>query len=281
MTIVNPIVPTYASRTPYLTPAEYTASPTGVDVSSLVAGGSAQQNADALAQTIARASSWVDTECRKILAATLDTQAGRYRVSADNTIRIPLDNTPIVAVVDVSVGSSQAGVQLLPATTIPLVEISRKTITVPVQFPAGAAVAAVVHYVNGYANSLLSGAAAAGATTIAVDSTLGIIPGMQVTIYDPGATEQVTVVAVAGNAVTLAAPLLFQHQADVAVSALPPAIKQATVLKTSALIKTRGDSAFVMPSLGSEPTQKQTLDPSGSGDETIAAELLAPFRRVA
>ena len=28
-------------------------------------------------------------------------------------------------------------------------------------------------------------------------------------------------------------------------------------------------------------SQKQTLDPSGSGDETIAAELLAPFRRVA
>ena len=281
MTVTSPIVPTYSSRIPYLTPVEYEASPTGVDTGNLVPDGTTQQNADALVQTIARASSWVDTECRKVLAATLDTTAGRYRVRGDGTITVPLDFTPILQVTSVQAGST-------PSTLSPLGDLSnvwlgRKVATIPLWgVPVGSGWAyAVVQYVNGYANGLLTQTVSAQATTLTLDSTLGIAPGEQLTIYDPGSTETVTVATVTDTGVTLTAPTASAHLANVAVSALPPAIKQATVLLTSALIKTRGDDAIVMPDISGQPSHSQTMDPTGSEDITVAFELLAPYRRVA
>lgn len=287
MTVTSPIVSTYSSRIPYLTPQEYIASPTGVDTGNLVPTGTTQQNADALVQTIARASNWVDTECRKVLAATLDTQAGRYRVRADGTIRVALDFTPILQITSVQAG-------LTPSTMATITDLSnawidRKVATIPLwglsvapgnPYASSDRMFAVVQYVNGYANCLLTAVAPANTTTLTVDSALGIVAGQQLTIYDPGSTEAVTVATVTGNTITLTSPTVSAHLANVAVSALPPAIKQATVLLTSALIKTRGDDAIVMQEVG-QGTEHQQMDASGSEDVTVALELLAPYRRVA
>lgn len=280
MTATSPIVSTYSSRIPYLTPAEYQASPTGVDTGNLVVNGTTQQNADALKQTIARASSWVDVQCRKVLAATLDTQAGRYRVRSDCTIRVALDYTPILQVTAVQAASTPS--TLTTVTDLSNVWIDRKVATIPVwgiPTDLGSYVYATVQYVNGYANCLLDAVASAQTTTLALTSTLGIVPGQQLTIYDPGSTEQVTVATVTDTGVTLTAPTISAHLANVAVSALPPAIKQACVLLTSALIKTRGDDAIVMPDISAQASHTQGMDPSGSEDITVAYELLAPYRR--
>lgn len=285
--ITNPVAATYASRSPYITAAEYLASPTGVDVSQLVVGQNEDLNEDALNQTIARASSWIDTECQQVLGATLDTQAGMFRIKPDGTIKIPLDNTPVLQIVGVSLGSTFQSIEALDDLTG--VWPGRKVATIPVsgyQFggfagPRTGSVFAVVEYVNGFANSLLTEDSMPGDTTLEVDTALGIIPGLQLTIYDPGATETVIVAAVAGSTVTLVAGLQSGHAAGTNVSALPPAVKQAAVLKTSALIKTRGADSYVMPMMGAEPAQTNTGD-SGAGDDgRIAAMLLAPFRRVA
>lgn len=282
MTITSPIVSTYSSRTPYLTPAEYTASPTGVDTGNLVPGGSTAQNADALVQTIARASNWVDTECRKVLAATLDTQAGRYRVKADDTIRVSLDFTPILQVTSVQAGPTPSTMAAI--TDLSNVWLGRKVVTIPlwgiIADQCSGMVYATVQYVNGYANTTLDATAAAQVTTLNLTSTLGIVPGQQLTIYDPGSTEAVTVATVTPTSITLTVPTVWAHLANVAVSALPPAIKQATVLLTSALIKTRGDDAIMLQEVG-QGTEHQAMDASGSEDATIAFELLTPYRRVA
>jgi hypothetical protein len=288
--VIAPTSPTYVSRTPYLTSAEYLAAPTGVDVSQLVVNGTTQQNAEALKQTVAMASSAVDGICLQVIAATLDTQADIYRVQRGGVLKIPLDNTPIVQVNDVKVG-------LVPGSLVSLADLSqvwigKKVIEVPVygvNFPPtsyamgrGGGMYAVTSYVSGYANCLLIAPVAIGATTFTVDSPLGILPGMTVSICDPSNSEQVNVLSVMGNVVTLNTPFQFNHAVGVAVSTLPPKVKEAAILLTTVLIKTRGDDSFVMPSLGSEPSQMTKLDAGSGGPEmSLAMKLLAPHRRSA
>lgn len=285
--VISPSITTYASHTPYLTPAEYIASPTGVDVSQLVVNGDAAQQEDALKQSIARASSAIDRFCRKVLAATVDTQAGMYRIHPGGVLRIKLDNTPIIQINSVSTGYSPETLE--PLSSLAGVWIGKSTIDVPVATglpgrlvlaPRGR-VYAVTSYVNGWANSLLAEDAAEGASSVEVDTALGILPGVPLMIYDPGASEQVVPTAVNGTTVTLADPLASAHQAGVAISALPPDVKQAAVLWTSALIKTRSDDAYVMPAMGAQPSQTEEISAEGRTDLGLAQQLLTPLRRVA
>ena len=65
---------TYTTRVPYLTVDEYKAAPTGVDVDQLIPGGTTAQNTAALADAIARGSSWADQICHQVLACTAQTE---------------------------------------------------------------------------------------------------------------------------------------------------------------------------------------------------------------
>src|ERR1043166_1576897 len=102
--LIAPNAATYATRVPYITPAEFRAHPTGVETTKLT-NGSGQANDQALLQIIRRASSLADGMCGgKILAATVDTQSSSYRAQGDGIIRIPLDYSPLIAVDSVTVG---------------------------------------------------------------------------------------------------------------------------------------------------------------------------------
>jgi len=291
----SPIVTTYASHEPYLTPAEYLASPTGVDTSQLVPGGDPNANMDALKQTIARASSAMDSFCRKVLAATVDTQAGLYRIRSDGTVVIKLKNTPILQVLSVAYGTTQSGV--VPMTDLSQIGFGEATIIVPIvtlpslTYPSvGGKLWVTVTYVNGWANSLLTVASSQGANSFTVDNTLGILPGVPLTFYDPGNTEQLTVLSVTSSTTfTTTTGAQKAHALDAnggpAVSALPPYVKQACVLWTSGLIKTRGDDSFVMPALGAQPSQE--IAQIGGGTTTGGTDIqkamadLLPLRRAA
>lgn len=287
MTVYPPNVSTYASRIPYITPAEFEASPTGVNVSQLVPRGTPEQNADALKVVIERASGYADSYCRQVLAATTDIQSGRYRIQRTGFLRIPTDRSPIIAVNSLKVGFSPSSLSTF--TDMSDVWIDRKVVTFPIQtvrmqplvnalYSDGRAYA-VMEYVNGYANTLTTAASSAGGTTLTVDSVLGIVAGMDITIYDPGYTEMVTVTSVAGSVVTLSAPLAYAHGVGVSVSALPPAVKQAVVLLTSSLIKTRGSEAIVMNSMRAMPTSTVDSESGGTAESNLAKELLLPFVR--
>jgi hypothetical protein len=101
-----------------------------VDVSQLVVNGTERQNADALTQVIAMASSAVDGFCKQVIAATIDTQTGQYRVQSGGVVKIKLDNTPIVQVNDVAVGWQPGN--LVSLADLSGVWINKKVITVPI-----------------------------------------------------------------------------------------------------------------------------------------------------
>jgi len=292
-----PYVPYYASRAPYITPAEYTAAPTAVNATNLVAGGSQAQNTNELFNVIARASSMADTICHQILAATLDVQAGSYRIR-NGVIRVPVDNTPLLAVNSVSLGWHPNTMQAL--TDLSGLWIQRKVVSIPINgispvspspnyptypiTPGYGQILAEVGYVNGWPNTTLAAPASASATSITVADALGIYPGTPMQVYDDSPGNEPVVVAstytIGSTTVPLTTGLQFQHAAGVSVSSLPPAIKQAVIHLTSALIKTRGSLSIVAGKLQGAPSKTQLQDVGAHDDMSEAQALLAPYARV-
>lgn len=294
-------VPTYATETPYLTVQEFLQAQTGVDTSQLVPGGTPAQNAAALVELILQASSVVNDFCRQVLSATKDVQVGEYRVFPDGTIRVWVDNTPLIMVTDVKVGAVAGQLQAL--TDLSGLWPDRKVVRIPTlgitqaqQGGSGAARAgpgrlfAEVGYVNGYANARLAAAATASATEITVDNPLGMVPGLQMAVYDAERTEVIVPAAgyVIGSAtVPLASPLAYAHDpstvdgGDIAVSALPGAVRRAAISLTAYLIKTRGAEAVALVSIMDQVQRLQKVEPGGDEDLMLATRLLVPFQRVA
>jgi hypothetical protein len=141
-----------------------------------------------------------------------------------------------------------------------------------------------VSYVPGFANAALASAVTAGATSIIPTDVLGFCPGLPVTLYDSLFARSETCTVAAGYTpgaatVPLAAPLTYDHRAGTAVSALPPAIRQATMSLTSALIKRRGGESIVLQSFGQQPDRQTLGEPGMSADQQHAYDLLRPFRR--
>lgn len=288
MSIVAPYAPTYASRTPYITLAEWLAAPTALDARSLIQGGSQTQQNQAICDAIERASSWIDGWCYQVLAATRDTTSGRYAVNRRGGVRVPLPRKPVLEVCSVSFGYRTSEMALL--SSLVDVEIGMHgVVEIPI---AGAFLGRAlgggnplvqVTYVNGFPNTTLAAVVTAAATSITLSSVLGIYPGTALTIYDVtgGGTEQVTVsgtYVVGTAAVPLTTGLLYAHAVGVSVSNLPPDIKAAAVLLTTVLIQTRGVDAIVLSETGTPTT---TEYPRGTGANVARAkELLIPFRRV-
>lgn len=292
---------TYTSHTPYLTPAEYTAAPTGVDINDLVPGGTTQQQTAALVDVIGRASSWADQICHQVLACTQETEVKELTTDRWGSWRVAPTQWPAV---DLLAATWQpAGSTWTSTLTVSTAIIEKQRITIPgtgllgsssvgpLQFGAGGFQNRgwlTFTYLAGYPNTTLASAATAAATTITVTSALGIYgqqAGLQVTtgtnltIYDGASTEQVQVTAVNGSVLTLVAPLVNAHATGVSVSAFPAAIKQAVISLTSALIKTRGSEAMVMQSLTEGPKSLAGIgEPGAIEDVEVAVDLLDPFR---
>lgn len=299
--VTAPYAPSYATYTPYITPAEFLAEPTGVDVSQLIPGANPAAQTAVLTRVIGRASSFADNFCRKILAATTDVQSGEYRMFPDGTIRVPVDNTPLIQVTGVNVGLV-AG-QLAALTDLSKCRVGKKVVRIPTAQVAASSLLtpwdsavlartgsmfADVTYVNGYAHALTATSSAANATSIQVTGMgLGLVPGLPLTIYDGAAnganTEQVIVGAgyvYGSSTVPLAAPAQFAHGAGCSVSALPGFVREAVICLTTALIKTRGSDSYTMPSGPRQQMKIENMLPGSDEDFEVAFELLEPLRRV-
>jgi hypothetical protein len=287
-------VTTYASHTPYLTPAEWMAAPTAIDTSDLVLGASPTQQQQAIENKIEGASSWVDRICFRgpagCLAATVDTHRGRYLVNRYGAVKVPLPFKPVLEVRSVLLGYTPS--TLVPLPSLADVDISAHgVIEIPVAgmgtpggLSAGRGFRPIVQvvYVNGYPNTTLTGASAVGATSLLVASSLGIYPGTGLTLYDvEGGNDHVIVAAsfVAGSlTVPLSAPTLFAHSAGVSVSNLPTRVKEATILLTSALIQTRGNDAIVLDSMDT-PSSLSPAYGANADAERLATVLLGDLVR--
>lgn len=288
---VAPYVPTYASRSPYLTAAEYLAAPTGVSATGLVPNQSQDEAMATLVRQIARASAWADTICHQVLAATTDVQAGKYRPKADGTVVVVCDYSPIVYVTDIAVGGTPQ--TLTSFTDLSGVWPNGKVIEFPLTSSAipsgwdtrrtGSDVYVAVTYVNGYANTTLAADVTPSAASITVAKALGIVPGLPLRIDDGKNPIYVTVDAsyqIGDLVVPLTGGCPNSYDAGASVSALPEAIKQAVISLTTALIKTRGTQAISMSGLAKPPEKKQMIESGGVKDYEIAQTLLGEFMRV-
>lgn len=286
--------------TPYLTVAEYQNDPDAIDTSDLVPGGTPQQNADALYQKIIQASSWMDTFCHYVLGATIDTETCRARIRSDGYLKVPTRGVPIREIEYFNLGLFPSGMASLSNSVIGDIWTEENIIWIPAYlsensggrtgvsfFGPGDKVFCQFQYVNGYANTLLSGNVSAGGTSIPVKSSLGIYPGMQLTIYDIGFTETILVdssyVGGVGASTTIplqvGTTLQFNHSSGVSVSDLPATAKKAAILATSAHIKTRGGGAMIMESVTEEnPGKEESGEAGGVEDLALAASLLQKFR---
>jgi hypothetical protein len=286
--LIAPNAATYATRVPYITPKEFRAHPTGVDSAKLVINGSTAANDQALLQVIRRASSLADGMCGgKILAATLDTQSGSYRVQRDGTILIPLDWSPIVAVDSVTAG-------LQPGSQIKLVEgpdwfLDGRVLRVPTSFVGMAQsdkVYATVRYVNGWANAVLTTAPTVGATSVTVSNALGIVPGQTLSLTGSETSEFAVVAAsyvpslsLNPTPVPLVSPLAFGYAVGDVFTSFPPDVKLAVIFLTAGIIKARGTKALTMASTRSGPESEAPEKEVNAQEMQMAEEILSSYRR--
>jgi hypothetical protein len=282
--------------TPYLTIAEYKNAPTAIDYDNLVVGGNANAQDAELTNAITRASSWVDQHCNQVLGGTVDTEQQRKRISSDGTIRFNPKFAPIVALTSFSYGSDPNN--LVTATDCSGAWIEENTIIFPyssfatayssqgpLQFGSAGVMGTEVFlrytYVSGYFNSTIV-TATAGASSITVANGTAITAGDMLKIYDGFNSENVTVASnytLGSTTVPITSPLLYAHLSGTAVSDMPAAIKEATILATTAFLKVRGDNSLVMAvtTRGSEAVDgSQKI----GTDLALAEQLLKPFRRI-
>lgn len=280
--------------TPYLTVAEYKEQPTDVDLTSLVPHGSQGQQDDTLAQIIAQASAAMDAHVHYALGATIDTETKPgVRVQQTGFVRVPTKAVPILEVISFEVGLIPS--QMSAITNGADAWIDENVIHMPIALStalpartaligAGDRVFCRWVYVNGYPNTSLAVTAMAGASSIQVPSALGIYPGTYLTIYDSGRSETVaasssyvSTTQPGTTTIALAGPLVNDHlTVGISVSALPPNVKKAAVLATTAFIKVRGQSGLVLDSI--EPTGEKVVHETGAaGDLAAARDLLRRY----
>lgn len=292
---ISPI--TYSFSTPYLTTDEYRNAPTAIDIDNLVFNSSDPdvQNSE-LANVIARASSWIDTYCNQILSSTVDTEQQRVRIRPDGTIRFHPDNYPVIALLSLAYGTDPNNLILAPDCSIAWIEnqeiifpYASSSVTYTSQgplafgFPSTPTAETFIRYtyINGYANTVIV-TATAGQSSLIVENGAGFRAGSTYKIYDGLATENVTVASsytFGSNTIPLNSPLLYSHAPGISISGLPPAVKEAAILVTTAMLKVRGDNSMIM----NVTTQPSVAIPGSQNigeDMALAKELLATYRRI-
>ena len=281
---------------PYLTLEEYKSAPTAIDLDNLVFNSQDPEVQDAeLHNVITRASSWIDTYCNQVIGATLETEQQRSRVSTDGSIRFHPRFSPVVALTDFNYGYPTNMASLGDCSIawiedqeiiIPNAQLGSWTSQGPLSFGSynggpGNQMFLKYTYVAGYTNTVIV-TAVAGASSLTVEDGTGITVGQMLTIYDGMNTEHVTVAntyVFGSTTVPLVRVLVSDHLPGTSISALPPAIKEAAILITTAFLKVRGDSSMTMQVTTLPGTQMPGADKFGD-ELALASRLLSSYRRI-
>ncbi len=275
---------------PYITTVEFENAPTGLDLGSLVSGGTQAQQTAALAEQILRASSWMDLVCHQVLAATTDTEVSEVRVDDDGGFTIFPRCFPVRAVTAISLGWDAES--LTPLTTLSNVLVRDRSfrawyISQYLTSLYGSQVQLTTRwvqrrllcqytYVNGYPVTTLSAPALQGATSVSLASVSGIVPGMTLTFSDNPNDETATVSSsyTFGASPVPVSALAYAHAEGVAVSSMPWALKQHAIDATGAYIREKRRSGIVMSSLSGAPAVHQTTGTTGASELARVAQCL-------
>lgn len=282
--VYAPYLETYAQHQPYVTIDEFVAAPNGINLSELVPNSDANTNRAALAEVLAEASSEADRICHQVLAATSETFVGTVMPQNDGrTLLVAVPNTPIVGVTSYSYGIDSSSLTAVTDSTGIAIE-STNLVRLPLlAYPVGGTQYIEVGYIAGYHNSYLQAQVAAATTVLTVDNTLGLVPGMQVSVFDPinGQNEIVTVSALTPTTITLTAGTQFGHPVGVRVSMMPPAIKRAVLLLAQSMIRSKLVQVMQIPSVDGnvQPTMTTSVGAQVKKDYGDAASILSEFAR--
>lgn len=277
----------------------------GVSVDQLAPGGRPADQTAALEQYIESASSYVDSFCQQILAATVDTYVGRYNVGRDGYVIVHPRYRPVIALTAFAIGVTPSQLATLTTLTGSIVAPNYFSVPAyagampintnqgPIQFGNPAILPGRAYcqysYQNGFPVTQLTAGVTAGATSISVADTTGIVSGLTwLTIYS-GATRYrflagTVSTAPAGGVGTgpgtvacAAVPqaITINESTPVMVSALPADIIQAVVLVTRAFIKDAGSGNVTSPTISANDSESG--DNGVGNDLNEAAGLLRPY----
>jgi hypothetical protein len=278
---------------PYITLAEYKNAPTSLDYNNLVVGGNQNAQDAELSRVILRATSYLNEYLNQDLHANPVTETQRTRISNQGYIFLHPNKNPIISLSSFQWGTDPNGLQTLanPALcwfenqqiVIPLSQINTTyTSSGPLAFGTyGPRVPIFTKYtyIAGYVNTTCTGTV--GASSLTVANASGILPGETYRIIDGANAESVTVAAnytYGSTTVPLTAPLAATHTVA-GFSNMPFAIKQATILMTSAFIKQRGDASMTM-NLTTQPTVNIGNNQRYAGEVRLALDMVNLYRRV-
>lgn len=273
----------------------------GVRFDDLVPMGRPDDQDAALMELIEEASAQADSIMLQTLVATLDTVLTRVNINNRGRVEVHPRYRPIIGVTAVALGttpdlltslSSLSGVGVMDQSfSVPVGPITPLTSSQgPIQF--GSVTAPMDRawmrytYCNGFPHTTLTAAPAAGATSISVADTTGIIQGATyLTIY--AGRQRCTFLAGAvstapaagqigtgpGTVACAALPFAVDERAQypTVVSAAPGDFLRAVRLLCRGIVKS--DSAG-NTSAATTTGNRQEKDPLGAGDDFEAAEIL-------
>ena len=280
---------------PYLTIAEYKNAPTSIDFDNLVVGGNSGAQDAELGRVILRATSYLNEYLNQDLTAQSITETQRVRFNNQGYISLHPNHNPIISLSSFEYGSTPNNLTTLtdPSTCWfenqqVIVPVSDSQLTYSSQGPlsfggVGARTPVFVKYtyVAGYVNTTIV-TATATQTTLTVTSGDGFIAGQSYRIYDGASSETITVASTytfGSTTVPLTSALAFTHAAGVAIGNMPSAIKQATILATTAFIKARGDNSLTMAVTTSASGNISGAQRFGS-DLALALDMVSLYRRI-
>jgi hypothetical protein len=283
------------SERPYLSVEEYKNAPTSIDYDNLVVGGNAAAQDAELDRVILRASSFMDEYLNQNLVANRQTETQRTRFTPQGYIALHPNQNPVIALesfyygptpnllsdlTDCSLAWFEGQQLIIPVSSMALNYSSQG----PLAFGGGSPTQQIFTkytYVAGYVNNPIV-SATAGASSLVVGRSEGIVAGQMLRIIDGANSETVYVSSsyTYGNTtITLAAPLVYTHAAGSVISNLPNAIKQACILITTAFIKVRGDNSLTM-NITTAPTMSLPGANRYGGEIKLALDMVDKYRRI-
>ena len=307
--------PIIGPGTPYINPAILTSASTGISWNTIPDRNSTPDQKYAEQVNICgRATSMVNQYVNNVLRATVDTETwtgpGDFRCQNQPTgvTRLLASRSPITAVIGGQVSSAASfprAYQTIPANQfdieVPLLGVYGTT--APGSSGTGGQAILVapgwvtwafgrlanriqVTYINGWPHGSLTEAATTGASTLAVDditgwdSATGNIYGqaLQEAVLVTAVTPTVTDAISGPGTLTLAEPLVYDHQVGDIVTTLPGAVIQATILYGVIQALTRGATATAVQSISGGVSGTGGLNPAQL--EKMAQSYIAPYRRV-
>ena len=283
------------SERPYLSVAEYKNAPTSIDYDNLVVGGNANAQDAELERVILRASSFMDEYLNQNLVANRQTETQRTRFTPQGYISLHPNQSPVIALESFYYGPTPGLITALTDCSTAWFENQQLIIPIssmalnwssqgPLAFGGGSPTQQIFTkytYVAGFVNNPIV-SATAGASSLVVERSTGIVAGQLLRIIDGANSETVYVSSsyTYGNTtVTLAAPLTFSHTAGSVISNMPNAIKQACILITTAFIKVRGDNSLTM-NITTQPQQSLPGATRYGGEIRLALDMVDKYRRI-